>query len=83
MKITAEEFLEAKFGRMQEAGYTIIPKNERDEQRTGYLQDLLYEFKAILFAEHLAQAKNPKSGTFTLIDKDKGDIIGAFENPVI
>ena len=83
MKITAKEFIEAKFGRTQEASFIIIPKNERDDDRTGDLADLLGEFKAMLFADDLAQVKNPRSGTYTLIDKKRGDIIGAFDQEVI
>ncbi len=76
-----ERFLTAKFGDNMIINFSGHEKADYEGRRVGgSLVELLNEFAQILGAGELMEAQNPRTKTFTLVDKSRGTVIGSYEN---
>jgi hypothetical protein len=84
MKITAAEFIDAKFGnQVKLSRYLIEPKRPGDDIQEGDLVDILTEFKNLLLADNIGESLNPRIHQYTVVDKDRAIIIGHFDKRLL
>lgn len=76
----SSRFLSAKFGKNMVLNFDGYEDSQYEGRRVGgKLQELLDEFAQIVTAVELVELQNPRTKQFTLVDKNKGTIIGSYD----
>lgn len=76
----SSRFLSAKFGKNMVLNFDGHEDSQYEGRRVGgKLQELLDEFAQIVTAVELVELQNPRTKEFTLVDKNKGTIIGSYD----
>lgn len=84
MKITAQEFLNARFDDNTTSRFDVYENGQYEGKRwMGDLWQLLEEFAEIRECQNLAEVKNPRSKRYVIIDKDKGYIITTLKKSIL
>jgi len=74
----AERYIFAKFGEEDINLGVCLPPDFQNHT----LKDILEEFERLVLAKNIRLSQNPRTDNYTLVDKDKGTIIGSFKFPI-
>lgn len=74
--VTISEFIKAKAG-VEDINVSI---EVNGVWQSTPLSEFLHEYSQIISGEDVVQARNPRSGNYTLVNKDRGLIIGHYPN---